>query len=47
MIVRELTGEWVLPIECEKIQHPTDRIFFDEVVYFGPIDELKEEGRAA
>ena len=43
-IVRELTGEWVLPIECQKIQSET-RFFYDEVVYFGPADELKEGGR--
>ena len=45
-IVRELTGDWVLPIECEKIQDEK-RFFYDEVVYFGPADELKEGGRVA
>ena len=45
LIVRELTGEWILPVKCEMIQNEK-RFFYDEVVYFGPVDELKEGGRA-
>ena len=45
LIVRELTGEWILPVKCEMIQDEK-RFFYDEVVYFGPLDELKEGGRA-
>lgn len=38
-IVRELTGEWVSQIECEKIQSER-RFYYDEVVYFGDRKEL-------
>ena len=43
-IVRELTGDWVNPMSCDKIQSP-DRFYYDEVVYFGSLSELEEGGK--
>ena len=42
-MIKELTGDWVNPIECDAIQHP-DRLFFDEVVYFGAPEDMEEGG---
>ena len=39
-IVNSLTGEWVNHTECEDIQSPR-RLFFDEMIYFGPEEDLK------
>lgn len=44
--VLELTGEWVVEIECDKIQF-FEREAFDEVVYFGAVENLKQGGSAA
>mmetsp|Transcript_5298 Transcript_5298/g.6503 ORF Transcript_5298/g.6503 Transcript_5298/m.6503 type:complete len:132 (+) Transcript_5298:422-817(+) len=45
MIVREMTGEWFTPIECNLIQGD-DRKFYDELVYFGDEEDLEEGGVA-
>jgi hypothetical protein len=45
LIVRELTGEWVTEIPCAEIQ-AASRYFYDELVYFGPGEDLKEGGIA-
>ena len=44
-IVRELSGDWITWIECEAIQNE-DRIFYDQVVYFGEGSDLQEGGKA-
>mgnify|MGYP001409464459 FL=1 len=43
-IVRELTGDWIAPIECMKIQEE-ERFFHDEVVFFGKLEELGPTGK--
>ena len=45
MVIRELTGDWVNKIECDAIQGQS-RWYYDEVVYFGPIEDLKPGGEA-
>lgn len=42
-IVRELTGDWVIEIDCDSIQGK-NRFYYDEIVYFGNKEELKKDG---
>ena len=50
-IVRELSGDWVTEIKCDRIQHPERMVdkengsFYNEVVYFGDPKELEDGGR--
>ena len=44
-ILQELTGDWVLPIACEEIQNQK-RWYYDEIVYFGPKEDLEKDGIA-
>ena len=41
-MVKELTGDWFEEIKCDDIQSD-DRIFYDEVIYFGDAEDLKSE----
>ena len=41
-VVKELTGDWFEEIKCDEIQSD-ERIFYDEVVYFGDAADLKGE----
>lgn len=45
-IVKELSGDWIREAKCEEIQG-ANRWFYDEVVYFGPSEDLEEGGKAA
>ena len=45
-IVRELTGDWIMEIECQHIQTGAGHKTLDEVIYFGPADDLKKGGEA-
>jgi len=39
-IVKELTGDWVKPLECKRIQ-ALDRVYHDEVVFFGELEKAQ------
>ncbi len=41
-VIRELTGDWFEEIKCEDIQ-ADERVFYDEVVYFGDAEDLTSE----
>ena len=43
MIIKELTGNFVAPIQCEEIQAEL-RHHYDEVVFMGPKKEIEENG---
>lgn len=43
--MRDLTGDFVLKIDCMQIQNSSRKIL-DEVIYFGPPEDLKPKGLA-
>ena len=43
LIIKELTGDFVVPIECDEIQADM-RHHYDEVVFMGPKKEIEEHG---
>jgi len=46
-VIRELTGDWVNPVDCVKIQGK-NRFYYDEVVFFsGDLPALEVEGGVA
>ena len=42
-IVRNLTGDWFKPIQCDQIQ-AKKRVYNDEFIYFGNKADLKKDG---
>ena len=42
-MVRELTGDWFAPVECDKIQ-AKKRDFNDELVYYGAKADIEKDG---
>ena len=41
--IRELTGDWIKEIDCGSI-FGWERQVHDQIVYYGPADDLKEGG---
>jgi len=45
MMVRDLTGDWFVEIKCDDI-YDKNRRYHDQIIYFGPKQDLEEGGGA-